>query len=194
MCSKLSLSHWRRSGVFIVNLEHISHFLHCFCYWLWTGKCLLGMYVPTRSCFNFLKLNEVMRDLNVSGSLVKSYLLNHWWSTLNHSFPMHLFFTPWKHYGFLMLSGDRERMHWERMGKRRWNVPQMFLLPIEIELYLWYQGWPSYLLCTFNALFPALAIDTKVICFEIRTRQILVVEEHVIVFERTYFLVMCFTE
>ena len=43
-------------------------------------------------------------------SLVCSYL------SLTHSFAMHPFSTPWKHYGFLISSGGREKVHWERMG------------------------------------------------------------------------------
>ena len=38
---------------------------------------------------------------------------------LTDSFPMHPFYTPWKHkkpYGFQMFSGGRERVHWKQMG------------------------------------------------------------------------------
>lgn len=66
----------------------------------------------------------------------------------------------------------------------------MFLLPIEIQLYMWYWGMAQHLLSTFNALFPALASDTKGICFEIKMCQILVVQQHKIDFGETCFLVM----
>ena len=46
-------------------------------------------------------------------------------------------------------------------------------------------GLPSYMCSTCNALLPALVIDTKGLCFEIRMRQILVVEHHKINFEQT---------
>ena len=39
--------------------------------------------------------------------------------SLNHSFPMHLFSTFWKHQktlGFLMFSGNREKVHWEKIS------------------------------------------------------------------------------
>ena len=51
-----------------------------------------------------------------------------WWDqdfSLTHSFPMHPFSTSppseniRKPYGFLMFSGGRERVHWERMGLNR---------------------------------------------------------------------------
>ena len=35
-------SQWRRSGVFIVNFEHISHLLSSFYGWLWASKCQQG--------------------------------------------------------------------------------------------------------------------------------------------------------
>ena len=35
---------------------------------------------------------------------------------LIHSFPVHPLSTPWKSCGFLMFSGDRERVHWERLS------------------------------------------------------------------------------
>ena len=50
--------------------------------------------------------------------------------------------------------------------------------------------WPSYLLRIFNALFPALASDTKGLCFEIKMCQILVVQQHKIDFEQTCFLAL----
>ena len=42
---------------------------------------------------------------------------------LTYLFPLHTFSTPWKHqkiFGFLMFSGGRERVHWERKGEK-WN-------------------------------------------------------------------------
>ena len=47
--------HWRHSGVFIVNFEHISHFFLMFLLLLWTSKCFfrkilwLAIY-PERTC------------------------------------------------------------------------------------------------------------------------------------------------
>ena len=46
ICSELTIKtperrQWRRSGVFIINFEHISQLLYCFYCWLWRGKCLL---------------------------------------------------------------------------------------------------------------------------------------------------------
>ena len=42
-CSKPTINperlHWRRSDVFIVNLEHILHLFYFFYVWLWTSKC-----------------------------------------------------------------------------------------------------------------------------------------------------------
>ena len=42
---------------------------------------------------------------------------------LTHLFPIHPSSTPWKHqktqHGFLMFSGGRERVHWEKMCKYR---------------------------------------------------------------------------
>ena len=38
-------SHWRRSSVFVVNFEHISHRFLAFCYWLWAFKYLLDFRV-----------------------------------------------------------------------------------------------------------------------------------------------------
>ena len=38
------LRHWRRSGVFLVNFEYISHFSQCFYCLLWT-KCVSGFRV-----------------------------------------------------------------------------------------------------------------------------------------------------
>ena len=52
--------------------------------------------------YNFVKINA--SDLSI----------------LTHLFLMHPFSTPYKNirkcYGFLMLSGGRERVHWEEMG------------------------------------------------------------------------------
>ena len=48
--------------------------------------------------------NSYLRTLSKSGLIEVS---------LTHSFPMHPFSTP---FGFLMFSGDREGVHWERMG------------------------------------------------------------------------------
>ena len=39
--------HWRRSGVFIVKLEHISYLFLKFLFWLQAGKCLLHSVLPT---------------------------------------------------------------------------------------------------------------------------------------------------
>ena len=47
ICSKLTIKlparrQWRRSGIFIVNFEHILHLLLCFYCYLWVYKCPLG--------------------------------------------------------------------------------------------------------------------------------------------------------
>ena len=44
ICSGLTVNtpercHWCRSGVFIVNFEHISQLFWCFYCWLWMGEC-----------------------------------------------------------------------------------------------------------------------------------------------------------
>ena len=36
--------YWLRSGVLILDSEHISHLFWYFCCWFWTGKCLLGLF------------------------------------------------------------------------------------------------------------------------------------------------------
>ena len=48
VCSKLTLKtperiHWRRSDLFNVSFEHISHFFLVFLLLFWTGKCWLGI-------------------------------------------------------------------------------------------------------------------------------------------------------
>ena len=42
-CFLILKDYWLRSGVFIVNFEHISHFFWGFC--CWTGMCLLGAHM-----------------------------------------------------------------------------------------------------------------------------------------------------
>ena len=47
ICSKLTIKtpkrrHWRRFGVFILNVEHHSHPFQCFYCSLWTSKCYVG--------------------------------------------------------------------------------------------------------------------------------------------------------
>ena len=49
-CSKLKIKtperrHWRHSGIFIVNYEHIHTFFYCFYCWLRTGKYLLDSQI-----------------------------------------------------------------------------------------------------------------------------------------------------
>ena len=39
---RLEQCHWRCSGLFIFNFEHISHIFWCFCCWLWWSKSLVG--------------------------------------------------------------------------------------------------------------------------------------------------------
>ena len=58
---KLKQSHWRRSGVFIVDFEHVlNHFL-LFLQQLWTDKCLLGLYLTLMHLLQIAEKN--IRDL-----------------------------------------------------------------------------------------------------------------------------------
>ena len=56
ICSKLTiktleLRHWRRSGVFIVNFEHISHFVLVFLLLIVNKKRLVGFRIKTQNMY-----------------------------------------------------------------------------------------------------------------------------------------------
>ena len=66
ICSTLTMKtperrHWPRSGVFIVNFEHILHLFLMFLLLIWTSKCLLGIvdfektYSVQHSAQHFIK-------------------------------------------------------------------------------------------------------------------------------------------
>ena len=78
------------------------------------NKSVKNECIETRSFFKFL---QIAQDLNKINRITTINILKiHWKVTiiLTHSFPMHPFSTPWKTCGFLMFSGGRERLHWER--------------------------------------------------------------------------------
>ena len=59
------------------------------------------------------------------------------------------------------------------------------LVILVVNNFIWGTGGlPYYMRSTRNPLLPALVIDTKGLCFEIRMRQILVVEHYKINFEQ----------
>ena len=58
---KLKPSHWRRSGVFIVDFEHVSNHFLLFLQQLWTDKCLLGLYLTLLHLLQIVEKN--IRDL-----------------------------------------------------------------------------------------------------------------------------------
>ena len=63
ICSKLTTEtpeqrHWRRSVVFIVNFEHISHLFLVFLLLIWNKKMLAGLHVE--------KILEIILSLNQS--------------------------------------------------------------------------------------------------------------------------------
>ena len=70
-CSKWTIKtpgwrHWRRSGVCIVNFEHISHLVLCFYCYLWTCNCqLAGLLV--KSYWS----SEAFKIINVGGLKLK---------------------------------------------------------------------------------------------------------------------------
>ena len=62
ICSKLTIKtpgrrHWLRSGVFIVNFDHISHLVYCFYCYLWTCKCRLGSRFKINAFFQLCLCN-----------------------------------------------------------------------------------------------------------------------------------------
>ena len=116
----------RCSGIFIGNFEHIFHFFLVFVL-LTLNKYLFTGYdqrtVLVAVCYGYENHN-----LNL---VFFYYATSYYFLTiscfgkrtlhilLTHSFPMHPFSTPRnirKPLAFLMFSGGRERVHWERMG------------------------------------------------------------------------------
>ena len=60
----------RRSGVFIVNFEHISLLFPVFFCWLWTGKCFLGSRVVRLEICAFkppfsIRIRETMKQKKI---------------------------------------------------------------------------------------------------------------------------------
>ena len=76
ICSKLTIKtpercHWRRSGVFIINSEHISHFFLVFLL-LTLSKCYLGrrkLKFLDIFCRNYMKRSEFSFGLKFSKEL-----------------------------------------------------------------------------------------------------------------------------
>ena len=90
ICSKLTTtktperSHWRRSGVFVVNFEQISHNVVVFPLLLWTSKCRLGTYSIVNSDQFFLRLTN---DYGILLQIETTTLLRHFfWVILPFSF------------------------------------------------------------------------------------------------------------
>ena len=138
ICSESKLQtperpHWRHSGVFFISFWHISHLFLVFLFFtlntLLFAKVASSSYAPIVRNFETLTIYCAAVINNKSSCpnvvfykpVLKTFLkfrgvFRTMSDILTHLFPMHSFSTSWKPYGFLMFSGDRERVQWEQMG------------------------------------------------------------------------------